>query len=115
MEKRRLANERRRHERHELLAAVELCVGDAKVMLTVRNISLSGVMLIVNDPSEFPPGSEYELIVFDAFNPARTARAVGRVVRRTPDSIALAWDDHEDSMSEIAEFLMALKAIGGPQ
>jgi hypothetical protein len=87
--------ERRRAARRELYASVEVAGGDQVLILTVRNLSVTGVLVASDgqDLAAFVVGRSYPIVIFDPENERYQVELVARVVRKQPDSMALTWDD----------------------
>ena len=100
----------RRHARFELYASVEIRRGEERLVLSVQNISVAGVLLLADghDLSSLAVGALHELVVFDRNDQATQVKLVARVARRPPEGVAFTWSD-EDAMFEIAALLGKLK------
>jgi hypothetical protein len=102
----------RRHPRFELLASVELHLGDETLILPARNLSLGGIYLGSDghDLGAFPVGAALEVLVFDAVDEARPAvRAQAVVVRHEQAGMALRWKTDGAVIRELEVLLEALK------
>jgi hypothetical protein len=108
-----LPKERRRHPRLELFAAVRVAVDDETLVLYARNVSLGGIALdaTAEELEHFPPGSEHEVMLFDAADEKRPpVNLRGHVVRHDADGLALMWSSTTAAAAAgIGRLLGALK------
>lgn len=78
-----MSDERRRHQRYEIMAHVRVKRGTINYVLDVTNISLSGVFvstLGLSRAGQFSVGQSLELNLFLA-DVAKNVRVLGRIVR----------------------------------
>jgi hypothetical protein len=100
-----------RSPRLDLYASVELAGGDEVLILTVRNLSLTGVLVAADghDLAQFTVGNEYRLLIFDPDNERYQVEVLGRLVRTQPDAMAFSLDD-EDALFRVESLIKRLSA-----
>lgn len=78
--------------------------------MPVRNISVSGVLLTADgsDLSQFPVGSDQDMVIFNPDDPALQVPVRARVVRRAHDGLALSWNAAE-AIVEVGRLLKVLR------
>lgn len=105
-----MKEEQRQHPRHELYASVELKGGDELLLLTVRNISVSGCLLSNDgfDLEQFEIGCDYDMDIYDPDHPDSRVSVRARVIRRPPDGIALSWSAAQ-SILDVGRLLKKLR------
>jgi PilZ domain-containing protein len=104
--------DRRRHPRLELFALVELKSALETLILTVRNLSVGGVLLSADghDLTQFPMGTRHEVSVFTPDETASRLVLTGEVVRHDAGGMALRWDPDGAALVRLVTWL---ETIGG--
>src|SRR6476659_393348 len=105
--------QKRKHERYELMASVELVSGSETLVLAARNVSMGGIFVACdgNDLTGLKIGSEVELMVFDAqADDSAAVRATAEVVRRDGTGVGLRWKDDKQMASQLAALLSSFGA-----
>lgn len=101
-----------RAPRLELFAVVAIKRKKTRVILTVCNISTTGVLLEADEKetAKFPLESEHEIAIFDRDHEQhRTVKVVAKVVRHDPRGVALTWVADDAAAAKIARLIELLK------
>jgi hypothetical protein len=100
--------QKRKHERYDLMASVEVVSGSETLVLAARNVSLGGIFLASdgNDLTGLGIGNEVELLVFNASDGESPAvRASALVVRRDQGGVGLRWKDDDETTRQVETLL----------
>ena len=96
--------ERRRHPRVGLFASVEVRTTQEVLVLDVRNLSLVGVLVAIDDHRRihFPLGSRHELVIFTPGDDEKELVVHGQVARYEPGAVAFKWREDDTSTFRLA-------------
>lgn len=98
-----------RAPRYELYTSIQVDGGGEVLILTVKNLSLTGVLVAADghDLGPFVVGSSYRLAIFAPENERYQVEVLGRVVRMAAGQMALTWDD-EGALFQVESLMKRL-------
>ena len=103
-EKRSQGNQKRAHDRYECLVAVDYDIEDWAYQSNIKNISLGGAFIEVNQPVRL---GEEIVLTLTTGNPARTCNITGTIMRRDGKGIGVKFN--ELSLLQMAMVEMIIK------
>ncbi len=101
-----------RAQRLDLYAVVAIMRGKKRVILTVCNLSTTGVLLEADEKEAkmLPIDSEHEISIFDRDHEQhRTVKVAAKVVRHDPRGVALTWSGDDAVIAKLEKLIETLR------